>query len=133
MGHVSHHKEHLLTRPAARIVVVLTAVIFAGAALHFAYTAYESSQCYTGTDYFSTEPQSRQAVDSDECRLILSHSEEHQRIDASVAMLAILVAIGAAVRLSNASRRTRRVVLVVEIAVVVVGAFYTILLASLLR
>ncbi len=36
--------------------------------------------------------------------------------------------IGAAVRLSKASRRTRRFVLVAEVAVVAIGVFYTILL-----
>jgi hypothetical protein len=41
--------------------------------------------------------------------------------------------IGAAVRLSKASRRIRRLVLVAEIAVVTIGLVYTIQLASALR
>ena len=41
--------------------------------------------------------------------------------------------MGAAVRLSKASRRTRRLVLVVEIAVVTLGLVYTVLLATALR
>lgn len=133
MGHVSHSKKHLLTRPAARIVLVLAALLFTGAALHFAFTAYETSECTTGIDYFSTEQQSQGTVDSDHCRFILSVSEEHQRTAAAIAVLAIIVGIGAAVRLSNASRHTRRIVLAIEVVVVALGVFYTILLASVLH
>ncbi len=134
MGHASHHREHLLTRPAARVVVVLAALIFAGAVVHFAVTAYESRNCFTpSTDAVTGEPQRQQPIDSDDCRLVLSRSEDRQRTDATIAVLAIAVVIGAAVRLSKASRRTRRVVLVVEIIVLVLGAVYMILLASLLR
>ncbi len=135
MGHVSHHKKRSLTKAAAQIVLVLGALAFASSALHFAYTAYESSDCYnaTKTDPFSGEPVRRSPVDSDECRLVLATSEQHQRFDAAIAVLAIVVGTGAAVRLSNSRRRTKRVVLVVELAVVAVGTIYILLLASVLR
>ena len=135
MAHVRHHREHLLTRPAARVVVVLAALIFAGAAVHFAVTAYQSRQCFAPADVAgsSQEQQRYQPVDSDDCRLILSRSEDRQRTDATIAVLAIAVGIGGTVRLSKASRRTRRVVLVVEIIVLVLGAVYMVLLISLFR
>jgi hypothetical protein len=41
--------------------------------------------------------------------------------------------IGAAVRLSKARRRTRRLVLVAEIAMVTIGVIYTVLLATAFR
>jgi predicted nucleic acid-binding Zn ribbon protein len=134
MGDVRHHRPHLLTRPAARVVVVLAAVIFTGAAVHFAVTAYEARDCFTtASDVSSGEPQRRQPVESDDCRQVLSRSEDRQRTDATIAILAVAVGIGAAVRLSKASRRTRRVILVVEIVVLGVGAVYIILLSAMLR
>ena len=134
MGHASHHKRPSLTRTAARIVLVLAAVTFGGAVVHFSYTAYESGQCYTAdADPISTQTHPRRPLDSGDCRWIIASSEEHQRTDAAIAILAVVLMIGAAVRLSKASRRTRRFVLVAEITVVTIGVFYTILLASALR
>ena len=134
MGRVSHRGKRALTKTAARIALVLGIVVFAGTVSHFTYLAYESRDCFSvTTDADTGLPQRRVPVDSDDCRLILSRNEEHQRTDAATAMLAIVIVIGAAVRLSNASRRTRRVVLMVEIAVVAVGIVYTILLAFVLR
>jgi hypothetical protein len=135
MGRLSHRRQRALTRTAARIALVLGALTFAGAVVHFSYTAYESSQCYTAAGDYSTSqgPQRMQVVDSAECRLILAKSEEHQRIDAAIAILVIVVWIGAAVRLSNTRRRTRRAILIVEVAVVAVGLVYTVLLAFAFR
>lgn len=116
-------------------MLVLGALSFAGAVIHFSYTAYQSSQCYTesAVDTLSQEPRRLQTIDSDDCRLILASSEAHQRIDAAIAILAIVVGIGAAVRSSNASRRTRRVVLAAEVVTVAVGTIYFILLVNTLR
>lgn len=115
-------------------MLVLAAVTFGGAILHFSYTAYESGQCYTADgDSFSPETQPRIPIDSDDCRAILARTEQYQRTDATIAVLAVILIIGASVRLSKASHRTKRVVLVAEVAVVAVGAVYTILLASVLR
>ena len=135
MRHVRHRKRRSLTTIAARIVLVLGTLIFAGAVVHFSYTAFESSQCYTekAPDNLSQAQRSMQVVDSDDCRRILASSEQHQRIDSALAILAIVVGIGAAVRLSNASHRTRRLVLAAEIVVVTVGTIYFILLANSLR
>ena len=135
MGHVSHRSHRALTRAMARIALVLAALTFAGAVIHFSYIAYESSQCYTevSDDPLSHESRDREPVDSDECRLILASSEERQRIDAAIAVLAIVVGSGAAVRLSSASRHTQRVILLAEVIVVAVGVVYTVLLASALR
>ena len=134
MGHVSHRGKRALAKTAARIVLVLGILAIAGAVTHFAYLAYESRDCFTATTDADTGlPQRRVPVDSGDCRQILSRGEDHQRIDAAIALLAIVIVIGAAVRLSNASRRTRRVVLMLEIAVVAVGIVYTILLAFVLR
>jgi hypothetical protein len=135
MGPVSHRKKRSLTRIAAWIVLAVGIVAFAGAATQFVYLAYESGDCYEAdtTDHFTGEPIRRAPIHTDECRLVISRSEDHQRIDAAIAILAIVVMSGAAVRLSKASRRTKRVVLMVEVAVVAVGIVYTILLASVLR
>ena len=134
MGHGTHRKRRSLTRTMARIVLVLAAVTLGIAILHFSYTAYESGQCYTGSaGLFSTEPPPREPIDSDDCRQILASSDEHQRTDAAIAVLAVVLMTGAAVRLSKASRRTRRLVLVAEIAVVTLGVVYTVLLATALR
>ena len=135
MGDARHHKRRSPARTAARVVLVLAALTFGGAICHFSYIAYESSQCYTAdaSDPFSTETQPRRPIDSGNCRAILASTEEHQRTDAAIAILAVVLMIGAAVRLSKASRRTRRLVLVAEIAVVTVGIVYTVLLATALR
>jgi hypothetical protein len=135
MGHVSHHKRRSASRTAARIMLILAAVTFSAAIGHFSYTAYESSQCYTAntSDPFSTEPLPQTPIDSDSCRAIIAGGDEHQRTDAAIAILAAVLLIGAGVRLSKASHRTRRLVLVAEIIVVTIGALYTILLASALR
>lgn len=134
MGHGSRHRKNSVPRRAARIALILGTLAFVGAAIHFSYSAYESGQCYTSsTDAETGLPQREMPIKSDDCRLILSRSENHQRIDAAIAMLAILVVIGAAVRLSNASRRTRRLLLIAEVALVAVGTIYTILLATALR
>ena len=115
-------------------MLVLAAVTFGGAIFHFSYTAYESSQCYTAdAGSYSTEPQPRRPVDSGDCREILASAEQHQRTDAVIAVLAVMLIVGAAVRLSKASRRTKRVVLVAEVVVVAIGVIYTILLATALR
>jgi len=134
MGHMSRQKRRSPARTAARIGLVLAAVTFGGAIFHFSYTAYESGQCYTAnSDSLSTEMRPRKAIDSDDCRRILASSEEHQRTDAAIAVLAVMLMIGAAVRLSKASRRTRKLVLVAEIVAVAIGIVYTILLATALR
>jgi len=135
MGPVSRRKKRSLARTAAGIVLVLGTLIFAGAVVHFSYTAYESSQCYTeiADDSLSQKSRRLQVVDSDDCRRILASSEQHQRIDAALAILAIVVGIGAAVRLSNASHRTRRLVLMAEVVAVTVGTIYFILLETVLR
>lgn len=134
MGHGSRHRKNSGPRKAARIALFFGILTFTGAVIDFAYFAYKSGQCYTAsTDVETGEPQRQKPVDSDDCRLIISHSEDHQRMAATIAILAVVIATGAAVRLSNASRRTRRMLLVVEVAVVAVGVVYTILLASVLR
>lgn len=135
MRHPNHSEEHWLTRTGARVLLVAAAVMFAGAVVHFAFTAFESRQCYTESpDTSLSQDQRRLAtVNSNDCRRILASSEQHQRTDAAIAILAIIVAIGAAIRLSKATRQTKRVVLAIEIAVVAVGVFYTILLATILR
>jgi hypothetical protein len=134
MGQVSHRTRRSATKTAARIALALGTLAFVGVALHFGYAAHESAGCYqASTDIFTGEPQREVPIESEECRLILSHNEEHQRVDAAIAMLAIVIVSGAAVRLSSASRRTRRIVLMVEVVVVALGIVYTILLASVLR
>jgi predicted nucleic acid-binding Zn ribbon protein len=134
MGHESHRRKRSLRKTAARIVLVLGILAFAGAVAHFTYLAYESGDCFTAnTDADTGMPDRRVPVDSEECRLILSHNEDHQRVDAAIAMLAIVILIGSVVRLSNASRRTRRIVFMVEVALIAVGAVYAILLATFLR
>jgi hypothetical protein len=134
MAHGSHHKRRSASKAAARVVLVLAAVIFGGAIFHFSYTAYESGQCFTtDADSISTETRPRRPIDSGDCRSIIASSENHQRSDAAIALLAVVLMIGAGVRLSKASRRTRRLVLVAEIAVVTLGVVYTVLLATALR
>jgi len=132
MGHGSRHRKTSAARRAAQIAFVLGVLVFAGAILDFAYFAYEGSECYSGT--FSFSPRSeRTQVNTAECRQLIAQAESHQPVDAAIAILAIVIVIGAAVRLSKASRSTRRFVLVAEIIVVTIGAIYTILLASALR
>jgi hypothetical protein len=134
MGHGSHHKKSSVPRRAARIALILGILAFVGATLHFIFTAYESSECYTSsTDPETGQPQRQKPVDSGECRMIISETESHQRVDATIALVAIVFVVGGAVRLSNANRRTRRLMLIAEVAVVVIGVIYTILLASILR
>ena len=58
------------------------------------------------TLFYSDAP--AKALDSGDCREILASSEEHQRTDAVIAVLAVVLMIGAAVRLSKASHRTKR-------------------------
>jgi len=133
-GHESHRGKRALTKTAARIALVMGILAFAGVVAHFTYLAYESRDCFTETTDADTGlPQRRVPVASEDCRQILSRGEGHQRTDAAIALLAIVIVIGAAVGLANASRRTRRVVLTLEIAVVAVGIVYTILLAFVLR
>ena len=129
MGHVSRHRNNSVPRKAARIALVLGALTFAGSVLHFSYTAYESSQCYTESadTGLSQEHGRLKPVDSDDCRLVLASSEQHQRIDAALAMLAIIVGIGAAVRLSSASRHTRRRLLLGGVAVVALAVYVVVL------
>ncbi len=134
MGHVSQRAKHSRTRAAARTVLVLGIVAFAGAVLNFALNAYVSTDCFTpSAQYDSGAPGRRDAIDSDECRQIILRRDEHQRVDAAIAILAIMVVIGGAVRVSKASRRTRKVILVAEVAVVVVGVVYIVLLTSAFR
>lgn len=134
MDHASRHRHRSRSKSAARIVLVLGMLVFVGVAVHFAYAAHESAECYRASaDAFTGEPEREVPVDSAECRLILSHNEQHQRVDAIIAMLAIVILAGAGVRLSKASRRTRRIVLMVEVVVVALGIVYTILLASVVR
>jgi hypothetical protein len=135
VGHLSHRRQRALTKTAARIALILGIVAFAAAVIHFSYNAYESTPCYTGDagGGLSQESRGMRPVDSGDCRLILASSEEHQRIDAAIAVLAIIVVIGGSVRLSNASRRTRRVVLIAEVIVVAVGIVYAVLLTSAFR
>ena len=115
-------------------MLIVAAVTFGAAIFHFSYTAYESSQCSTDAGSpFTTETLPRRPIDSGDCRAILAGGDEHQRTDAAIAVLAVVLMIGAGVRLSKASRRTRRLALAAEIVVVTVGVFYTILLATALR
>ena len=134
MGHVSRRKERSLTRIAARILLVLGIAAGVGAILDFAYSAYRTSLCYeTNAGEYSDSIAPRVPVDSNECRLTISRGDVRQRRDAVIAILAIVVGIGAAVRLSSASHRTRRLVLVAEVVAVAVGAIYFALLATMVR
>ena len=134
MGHVSHRTKRTPARTAARVALVLGIVAFTGALLDFAFHAYESSDCFTpGAQYDSGVPMPRDAVASDECRELILRRDEHQRTDATIAMLAIVVVMGGAVRLSNASRRTQRILLTAEIVVVAVGIVYIGLLTLAFR
>ena len=136
MGHGSRHKRRSLCRELRReLCWCLAVVTFGGAIFHFSYTAYESSQCYTAdsTESFSTESHAAkaQSIRTTAARS-LPAAKTISGLDAAIAVLAIVLIVGAAVRLSKASRRTRRLVLVAEVAVVTIGVVYTILLASAL-
>jgi hypothetical protein len=133
MGHVNHRKKRALTRAAARVALVLGIAGFLRTMLDFAVKAYSSSNCFTPSAYYdSGVPMRRDAVDSDQCRLLILERDERQRIDATIAILAVIAVIGAAVRLSTASRRARRAALMVEIAVAV-AIFYFVLLSTAFR
>jgi hypothetical protein len=123
-----------VSKTVARIVLVLRILAFAGAVTQFIFLAYEYGDCFAPSqDPDTGRPRHGAPVDSDDCRLIRSQSESHQRADAAIAMLAVMVVIGAAVWLSKARRQTRRRVLILEVAVVTVGVVYIVLLAAVLR
>ena len=124
MAHGSHHRKRSLARITAWILLALGILALVVASLHFAYAAYESSNCLkpTATDPVSGETVRRTPIDTDECRLIISRTEDRQRIDAAIAIFSIALVLAAAVRLSRAHRNTKRILLAAEATVVVVLA-----------
>jgi hypothetical protein len=113
---------------------MLAIVMCLAAAADFAYTALQSSNCFVNTaDSLGEDPQPRAAVDSDECRAVINRRDFTFRIDAAIALLGLFVLAGATVERSNAHRGTKRLVLTIEVAVVVLAIVYTVLLSLAFR
>ena len=124
-----HHRHNRLARRVARIVRLLAIVIVAAGVADFILSAFRSSQCFTDMpDPQAQGVTTRVAVESEECRVEIARRDSHSRVDALAVLLAVALLVGAGVELSNAHRRTRRLVLGVEVAVLVLLLAYGALL-----
>jgi hypothetical protein len=131
MGHVSHNKKKRWRKTAARAVLVLGIVLLIGSSIDFIYHARTYAECSaTASDLLTSASWSRPS--DAECAEGLG-IEGHLRQDAMAAMVGILLACGAGIPLAKARRRTKRLLVLTEVAFVVVGTVYTALLFTILR
>ena len=132
MGHVSHSKKKRWRKTAARAVLVLGIVLLIGSSIDFIYHARTYAACSaTASDLLTGVAWSRPS--EAECAEGLLGIEGRLRQDAMAAMLGILLACGAGIPLSKFRRRTKRLLFLTEVAFVVVGSAYTVLLFTVLR
>ena len=131
MGHVSHNKKKRWRKTAARAALVLGIVLLVGSSVDFIYHAQTYAECSaTASDLLTSVPWLRPGTD---CAEGLLGIEGHLRQDAMAAMVGILLACGAGIPLSKFRRRTKRLLVLTEVAFVVVGTVYTVLLFTVLR
>lgn len=132
MGHVSHSKKKRWRKTAARAVLVVGIVLLIGSSVDFIYHARTYAECSaTAPDLLTGVAWSRPS--EAECAEGLLGIEGHLRQDAMAAMVGILLACGAGIPLSKFRRRTKRLLVLTEVAFVVVGTVYTVLLFTVLR
>jgi hypothetical protein len=132
MGHVSHSKKMRWRKPAARAVLVLGIVLLIESSIDFIYHAETYAECSaTASDLLTWVPWLRPS--GTDCDEGLQAIERHLRLDAMAAMVGILLACGAGIPLSKFRRRTKRLLVLTEVAFVVVGTVYTALLFTVLR
>lgn len=128
MEHSSHRSKRALTKKTARVAQMLAITLCLAGMVDFAYSALQSSSCFVNTTgSLGEDPQPRAAVDSDECRAVINSRDLHFRGDALAVLLGVAVFAGATVIRSNAHRRTKRMVIGIEVAVLVIVLAYSIL------
>jgi hypothetical protein len=105
---MSHRRRRKLRKTAARVVLVLSIVVFTAAAADFAITTYQKTNCLNGD---SGDPsglgKAQSVIKSDDCFAAIMEGDRHLRRDGAVAMLALAMAIAVGVIRSKAHRRTR--------------------------
>lgn len=126
MGQRYRHKQSR-TRKTARIVRVLAILLCVAAIADFSYYAFLSKGCFSADSDTSGNALPRVAVASDECRELIPLRDTHFRLDALGALLAVALLIGTGVVLSNLHRSTKRLLLGVEAAVLVLTLAYSVL------
>ena len=110
------------------MVRVLAMVVSIAAVADFCYSAYLASDCFEASfDASGREVGPRPAIDTDECRAVITRRDVHMRLDAAALVVAMMTLIGASVMLSNARSSTKRMVLGIEAAMLVVVAAYCLL------
>jgi hypothetical protein len=134
MGTPRHHHERSLRRRIARWFQVLAVVMCIAAAADFGYGAFRAGDCFVpGQNSSGDLPEPRSAVNSPECVAEIARRDLHFRVDAAIALLGLFVLGGATLQRSNAHRSTKRVVLTIEVAVILLAIVYTLLLSVALR
>jgi hypothetical protein len=104
------------------------------AVAEFTYSAFRSSDCFVPGQNPSDDLRApREAIDSPECAAEIARRDTHSRMDAAIALLGLFVLAGATVQRSDAHRSTKRLVLTIEAAAVVLAIVYTVLLSFALR
>ena len=122
-----HHPSRLARR-VWQVVRVLAMVVSIAAVADFCYSAYLASDCFEASfDASGREVGPRPAIDTDECRAVITRRDVHMRLDAAALVVAMMTLIGASVMLSNARSSTKRMVLGIEAAMLVVVAAYCLL------
>jgi hypothetical protein len=96
--HVRYRKLIL----AGRILIVAAIAVGALAISQFAYNAFNTANCYDNSAGVLGD--SKVAVDTPECRTVLSNSDDRMRVDASVAMLAVALVLSSVVCYRKARR-----------------------------
>ena len=128
MSAAGHHRRHLWENAAARTLLAVGILLCGAAVADFAYQAHQTSGCFvaaSGPSQQGSPP--RAAVGSEECRIAIPRRNAHLFADCVSMLLGVAVLIGAAVDLSHAHRRTKRLVLAAEFAVVLLTVFYSLL------
>jgi hypothetical protein len=134
MGPPRHHHKRSLSWRIARWFQVLAIVMCLAAAADFTYSAFRSSDCFApGQNSEDGLSEPRDAITSPECAAEIARRDTHFQVDAAIALLGLAILAGATVRRSDAHRRTKRLVITVEVAVVVLAIVYGALLSFALR
>ncbi len=116
----------------AKVVLGLGIVIFVTGASHFVYNAHERSNCFAEV-YDPLTQHDSYHVSNRDCDQEVIFRDRMMRFDAGIAALGIALVIGSGVRLSNLRRRTRRWLLIGEVAVVGVVVVYVVVVAYAFR
>ena len=99
----SFHRRYRKLILVARILLGAAIAVGVVAIPHFAYNAFNTANCYhDGVDEWGNPQQV--AVQSDECRAVFMSSDDHLRLDASVALLGVALVLNSVVCYRKARR-----------------------------